>query len=148
MKATVIPKLPPNPVQDLEITSVHKVATKIIVSDDKYTPQYNAAADCVQLVAKTDSPVVLPHRAIAKVGCGIQIELPAGYKAEVTARPEWASRGLLMADAPAVFAGGQLVEISVQLINCGREIITINDGDHFALMTVKPAYSFEWITDV
>jgi len=41
--------------------------------------------------------------------------------------------------------GGQLVEINVHLINCGREIITVNDGDHFALMSVKPVHLFDWI---
>lgn len=147
MKATVIPKMPPNLVQGYQAPVLDKIATEIIVVDDKYMP-CPTNADHVVLVARTDVPVIMPHRSTSKVNCGIKIKLPQGYKAEVRIHPEWAFRGLLVPDSPATFNGGELVDVFVQLINCGRETIIINDGDHFAFMTVRPTYTFDWVTDI
>lgn len=148
-KAKVSAKLPPCPAQDYTQPSFHKVATKIVADDPMYVPGYQTPGSaCVDLVANiTEEGGVLrlPHRGCYVVDCGFSMELPAGYKAEISARSSWASKGLLVANAPGQVDTDYRGRVRVAVLNAGKEIIVINHGDRIAQMSIAPVYLFDWI---
>ena len=54
---------------------------------------------------------------------------------------ELAEKGLVVSNAPAQVVGEEVV---VQVINVGRELVEIKDGDKIALAWVEPTYRFDW----
>jgi dUTPase len=130
------------------------VKTKIALADkeDRWLPRYkDEKAACVELIAKMPQVVVggvtmppkvlLNHRASYKVQTGIRIALPPGFKVCVAILDELAEKGLVVSNAPAQVVGEEVV---VQVINVGRELVEIKDGDKIALAWVEPTYRFDW----
>jgi len=130
------------------------VKTKIALSDkdDRFLPRYkNEKSACVELVAKMPQVVVggvtmppkvlLNHRASFKVQTGIRVALPPGFKVCVAILDELAEKGLVVSNAPSQVVGDEVV---VQVINVGRELVEIKDGDKIAYAWIEPVYRFDW----
>lgn len=141
-----------SPAKDYTEPLLHKVATKIVVKDPKYIPQYKTdGAACVDLYAciPANEQINLTSRSIVKVSCGFSMELQPGYKALISARSGLAAKGLIVTNGPGVIDSDYRGEVCVILSNVGKEIIPIKDGDRIAQMSIEPVYTFDWIqTDI
>lgn len=147
-KAVVVPKLPPSPAQDYFQPPLYKVATKIEADDPMFIPKYQEETASVNLIANMPDKgsTRLPLRGSCVVDCGFSMELPAGYKAEITPHRSRSSRGLIVTNAPGQIGNGYRGRVEVLVLNAGNELIVINHGDCIAQMSVSPVYLFDWVT--
>ncbi|MHA1948729.1 MAG: hypothetical protein ACW99G_03185 [Candidatus Thorarchaeota archaeon] len=145
MKATILPKLPKSPVRELNKPLLHEASTSIKLDAAKYLPIYQSDdSACADLIVKTDSPIVMPHRNVAKIDCGFRLELQSGYQAEITIKEKWAAKGLAIPGSPQIFDATHKENVFFHVINCGREIINISDGEIVGQISLKPIWRFEW----
>ena len=142
--------LPPSAASDYDCPSILNVATKIVVDEDQFLPTYQTKESaCVELIANLEEDhagskrVALPHRATVVIDCGFSMQLPAGYKACISARSILANKGLIVTNAPGQIDSDGRVKVVVT--NVGKEIVVIEHGDRFAQMWVEPVYLFEWV---
>jgi len=122
-----------------------------IVADEGFVPQYQTEGSvCVDLAASVPpdhagiKQITLPHRASAVIDCGFCMELPKGYRASITARSGLASRGLMVSNSPGIIDSDYRGRVKVAVINVGKEIIVIKDGDRIAQMAIEPVYLFDF----
>jgi dUTPase len=128
------------------------VATKIVVDEDVFIPQYaDSDASCVNLVANLTADhagirrVTLPHRATVTIDCGVSIELPTAYRAVVKPTPSLANRGLIVNEGLHIIDKANQGRIQVTVTNVGKEIVVVNHGDQIAQMYIEPVYRFDWV---
>jgi dUTP pyrophosphatase len=90
----------------------------------------------------------IPPRAIALVGTGLVIEVPAGYFLGIFARSSTPlKRGLLVANGVGVIDpdySGPTDEIRIQLLNVGDTEAQVRRGDRLAQGIVLPAPRVTW----
>jgi dUTP pyrophosphatase len=80
------------------------------------------------------------------VPTGLTIEIPPGYEAQVRPRSGLALRHAITSpNAPGTIDPGYRGEISVILLNLGREPYTIRAGDRIAQMIVARYETVEWL---
>lgn len=144
-------KLPDSPVQQLNAPDAFNINTKIVADEDVYIPKYStdgsAAVDLVGNIPPDHAGnrvVTLPHRATAVIDCGFSMELPPGFKANVSARSGLASRGLIVTNGPGIIDSDYRGRVKVIVTNVGKEIIVLNHLDRIAQMTIEPVYLFQW----
>lgn len=123
----------------------------VIVPEGVKLPEYKSdGAVCCDLHANIpdngagQKRIALNHRASAKINTKLKVAIPRGFKIEIAAKSGWAERGLIVTNAPAQIDCDFRGEMEVLLINVGREIIEINDGDRFAQCWIEPAYRIRW----
>ena len=116
-----------------------------------FVPKYKTPGSvCCDLVANIPvddngrRQVDLPYRAGAKIDCGFNIELPEGWKAEVSARSSWGERLLLVCNAPGQIDTDYRGRMMVMVVNVGKEIISIKHGDRIGQMWPVPVRRFEF----
>jgi dUTP pyrophosphatase len=114
--------------------------------DDLPLPAYaSAAAAGMDLVADIPGELTLPAGARALVPTGIAIALPPGYEAQVRPRSGLALRhGVTLLNAPGTIDADYRGEISVVLVNLGRDPYTVRRGDRIAQMIVAPVSRASW----
>jgi len=137
----------PKPLEALEtpVQLADKIGTYIVPLDPKYIPQYKTeGASCCDLVAR-GGPFVMPFRGLTKVPVGFSLEVPFGYEAVIRLRSGLAAKGVVMPNAPGTIDSDYRGEVEVLLINCGREIITIREGDRFAQMKIQKSLQFNFL---
>lgn len=79
------------------------------------------------------------------VPTGIAIALPDGYEAQIRPRSGLAVKhGLTVLNAPGTIDSDYRGELSVPLINLGREPVTLQRGDRIAQLVVAPVVRVEW----
>ena len=136
----VTPKMPRCVAADYAEPYLHRVSTKIEIDGQSFQPEYIDDSPVVALKAKLDEgPLRLPHRGIATIDCGCSIELPPGYKATFAVGGVYKARGLF------VISGSWSKNVEVTVINLGREIIQVNNGDVCAEMALEVVHWFDWI---
>lgn len=142
---------------------VHHVKAKIALEKDasspdkdtRYLPRYrDENSACVELVARVTPSIVggvpmppkmlLNHRASAKIKTGVKIDVPKGFKLCVSALDELAEKGLVVSNSPAQVNQGCKDEVCVNVLNAGRELVEIKDGDKIANCWLEPVYRFDW----
>ena len=97
-----------------------------------------AAASGFDLRARLEAPLVLGPGERALVGTGIRLALPAGFEAQVRARSGLAFKhGLTVLNGPGTVDSDFRGEVSVLLINLGREPVTVARGDRIAQLVVQ-----------
>ncbi len=103
-------------------------------------PAYQTAhAAGMDLAACTDTPMRIEPGQIALVPCGFAMALPVGYEAQVRPRSGLASRhGITLPNAPGTIDADYRGEVSVPLINLGREPFVVEPGMRIAQMIVAP----------
>jgi len=143
LKVEVVAKLPESPVKDYTNPVLHKVATKLVVDEPIFTPEYLPGCSYVSLRANLSNrgAIRLPFRGIETVDCGFELELPSGYRAVLTQNRLLAAKGLFLT-GPRILDGKQRIQVTV--INCGHQIIEIHNGDLIAEMSVEPVYLFDF----
>jgi dUTP pyrophosphatase len=94
----------------------------------------------MDLSSAAEGPVTLEPGGRAAVPTGWAIELPPGYEGQVRPRSGLASRnGVTVVNAPGTVDSDYRGELTVLLINLGREAYVINPGDRVAQLVVAPA---------
>jgi dUTP pyrophosphatase len=73
------------------------------------------------------------------IGCGIAIELPEGYEAQIRPRSGLAAkRALTIVNTPGTIDWDFRGEISATIINHGNTAFDIQEGDRIAQMVIMP----------
>lgn len=104
----------------------------------RYMTPLAAGADLCAAVAET---LIIPPGTRALVPTGFAIALPPGWEAQVRARSGLAHRaGLTVLNGPGTIDADYRGEVSVLLINHGRESVSICRGERIAQLVVQPCY--------
>src|SRR5262247_927762 len=91
------------------------------------------------LHAALERDLVLAPGDRALVPTGFAIAVPEGYEAQVRPRSGLALRhGLVLPNAPGTIDSDYRGELSVIVMNAGREPITLHRGDRIAQLVVTP----------
>ncbi len=111
-------------------------------------PAYQTAhAAAMDLHAAVGTAVVIEPGAIALVGCGFAMAIPAGYEAQVRPRSGLASKhGLTVVNTPGTIDADYRGEVKVALVNLGRAAVTVDRGMRIAQMVVAPVTHVVWET--
>lgn len=113
-------------------------------NDDIPLPEY-ATDQAAGMDLRASEDLVLEPGAIAGVGTGLHIELPAGYEAQIRPRSGLALKhGISVPNAPGTIDADYRGEIRVILVNLGREPFPIHAGDRIAQMVVAPVTRVSW----
>ena len=105
-------------------------------------PQYQTAlAAGMDLLAAVPegSPLTIAPGSYAMVPTGISLALPAGYEAQVRPRSGLAAKhGVTVLNSPGTIDADYRGEISVLLINHGREFFAVARGMRIAQLVIMP----------
>lgn len=145
-KGQISSMLPSSPAKDYEQPKIHKVLTRIVVDEEAFIPKHSPDSSCATIFAKIEenTRVALAYRTTMNIDCGFSMELSANYRAVIKPVPELAKKGLMVNENPCVLDKSNAGRVCVNVINVGKEIIVINNGDPVAEMYVEPVYLFDW----
>lgn len=87
--------------------------------------------------------VTLTHRAMAYVQTGVSVKVEDGYFLCFSLVQELSNKGMMAINSPGNITNG---EITVGLLNCGREIISVKNGDPLIDVWLEKIQKFEWET--
>ena len=91
----------------------------------------------MDLHAAIDESIGLDPGEIRLVSCGFAMALPSGWEAQVRPRSGLASRhGISMPNAPGTIDADYRGEVSVPLINLGRDRFVVEPGMRIAQMVI------------
>ena len=127
----------PPPAREYCTPQLNNIATKLKVDSPIYQPE--KVGNCLALHASVPQAIRFAYRTTMKVDCGIDLEIPQGFVLKAVANDYFISKGLLISPAPV--KSGRIV---LTVVNIGKEIITINPQEVFALLYAEPAYFFDW----
>jgi dUTP pyrophosphatase len=103
-----------------------------------YQTAHAAGLDLVAAVAE-DAPLTLAPGDRALVPTGLAIALPAGFEGQVRPRSGLALKhGITVLNAPGTIDADYRGEVSVVLINHGREPFVVRRGERIAQLVVAP----------
>jgi dUTP pyrophosphatase len=98
------------------------------------------------LHAALDAELVLEPGDRALVPTGFAIAVPEGHEAQVRPRSGLALRhGLVLPNAPGTIDSDYRGELSVIVMNAGRERITLRRGERIAQMVVAPVANARFV---
>ena len=101
-----------------------------------YQSAHASGLDLLAAVAE-DAPLVLAPGAHALVPTGLAIALPVGFEAQLRPRSGLAAKhGVTVLNAPGTVDADYRGEISVIMINHGREVFVIRRGVRIAQMVI------------
>ncbi len=93
----------------------------------------------LDLHACLDAVVTLAPGDIRLIACGFAMAIPPGWEAQVRPRSGLASKfGISMPNAPGTIDADYRGEVSVPLINLGREPFAVESGMRIAQMVIAP----------
>lgn len=87
--------------------------------------------------------IAFNHRHCAKVDCGVEVVAPDGCKICIALVPELAEKGMVLTNAPGNFKSGRITAV---LLNAGREIVEVHNGDPIVTSWVEPDLYVAWET--
>ena len=112
-------------------------------------PQYQSAgASGMDLHAAIPEKCVLKSLERALIPCGVSVEIPPGFEAQVRPRSGLAIRhGLTCLNSPGTIDHDYRGEVKVILVNLGTEPFEILPGDRIAQMVVQRVerVEMEWV---
>ena len=130
--------------------ALSNVSTDIVADDPMFIPKY-ATEDsvCADLVANLKDAAgqraMIQHRGVVVIDCGFSMAVPKGYKAEIVARSGFASKGLIVCNAPGQIDSDYRGRVKVIVCNVGQcNPITINHGERFAQISITMVNKFDW----
>jgi dUTP pyrophosphatase len=89
--------------------------------------------------------VLLPAGGWGNVPTGVAVEIPPGYEGQVRPRSGLARKfGVTLLNSPGTIDPGYRGEISVLMINHGREDYHIRRGDRIAQLIIASYVAVEW----
>jgi len=93
----------------------------------------------LDLHARLDAPVTLESGDIRLISCGFAMAIPPGWEAQVRPRSGLATKfGISMPNAPGTIDADYRGEVSVPLINLGRERFVVEPDMRIAQMVIAP----------
>ncbi|MGH0054085.1 MAG: dUTP diphosphatase [Sphaerochaetaceae bacterium] len=99
-----------------------------------YATEQSAGSD---LSACLEEPLVLKAGSYAKIPTGLSIQIPSGYEAQVRHRSGLAAKkGITVLNSPGTIDSDYRGEVSVLLVNLGKEDVVIHSGDRIAQMII------------
>ncbi|MBD3380454.1 MAG: dUTP diphosphatase [Candidatus Omnitrophica bacterium] len=106
---------------------------------DLPVPSYaTAGSSGMDLYADVESELVLRPGDIKLVSCGIYIELPAGYEAQIRPRSGLALKhGITLVNTPGTIDSDYRGLINLIITNIGREDFAVKRGQRLAQMVIK-----------
>jgi dUTP pyrophosphatase len=106
---------------------------------DAQVPRYAHEGDAGCDLVASESHVLAPGGGRAAVGCGIAVEIPAGYAGFVLPRSGLArNHGVTCLNAPGLIDAGYRGELCVVLVNTDPEhSFTVAPGDRVAQLVVQ-----------
>ena len=110
----------------------------------QYQSEQAAGLDLLAAVPE-QQPVMLAAGTWGTIPCGIAIELPCGYEAQVRPRSGLALKnGITVLNAPGTIDADYRGEIQVILINHSKQDFLIERGMRIAQMVIAPVEQAEW----
>lgn len=101
-----------------------------------YQTEHAAGMD---LTAAIEDEVVVAPNEVVPVPTGIQIEIPPGYEGQVRGRSGLARRHAIgLPNAPGTIDADYRGEVTVLLVNWGREAYRVRRGDRIAQLVIAP----------
>lgn len=85
--------------------------------------------------------IAFPHRHCAAVATGVEVFAPKGYRVRMGLSEALAGRGMVATNAGTPLGNGP---VQVVLLNCGREIVEVKDGDPLVNIWLEAAPEFGW----
>lgn len=114
------------------------VPVPLLLLDGGSAPAYAKPGDAGADLCATRSVTLLPGER-ALVGTGVAVAIPAGHAGLVHPRSGLAARhGIGIVNAPGTVDSGYRGEILVNLVNHGREPVTVSPGDRIAQLVIIP----------
>jgi dUTP pyrophosphatase len=99
----------------------------------------SAGAAGLDLASAADGPVQLEPGARVGVPTGLALEIPAGFEGQVRPRSGLAMKfGVTILNAPGTIDSDYRGELTVLLVNLGRQAHVINPGDRIAQLVIAP----------
>lgn len=110
-------------------------------------PTYaTSGASGVDLYADVQNPTVIPPGEIKLISCGIHIELPWGYEAEIRPRSGLALKhGITLVNTPGTIDSDYRGLINLIMINLGKENFIIKRGLRIAQMVIREVTRAEFL---
>lgn len=123
-----------------------RLKVKIINRSGYDLPAYETNESAgMDVRAAIKEPVTLQSLDRALIPTGLRVQLPAGYEMQMRPRSGLALRnGLTLANSPGTVDADYRGEISVIVINLGREPFTINPGERICQMVIAPYTHVAW----
>lgn len=84
--------------------------------------------------------VAMPSRFTGRISTGVSVEVPSGYCLSFALLPELSKKGLSATNAPGRLTSG---EVFIDVLNAGREIVTVKSGDPIIQVWVDRVYNWE-----
>ena len=103
-------------------------------------PAYmTAGAAGMDLSSAEEAPVTIGAGERVAVATGLALELPEGFEGQVRPRSGLARKhGVTLTNAPGTIDSDYRGEVTVLLVNLGREAHTIAPGDRIAQLVIAP----------
>lgn len=123
-----------------------RLKVKIINRSGMALPAYETPESAgMDVRACIKEPVTLQSLDRVLVPTGLRVQLPAGYEMQIRPRSGLALRnGITLANSPGTVDADFRGEISVIVINLGREPFTINPGERICQMVIAPYSHVAW----
>ena len=116
------------------------VDVKVVATEGAVIPEYKtkgaAGADVCALLKE---PVFLEPGERALIPTGLYFEIPEGYEIQVRPRSGLAFKnGVTVLNTPGTIDSDYRGELKVILINLGKELFTVKNGERIAQIIVAP----------
>ena len=110
------------------------------VRDGAVLPKYMSdGAAGMDLKAVLENAITITPRERVCVPTGLALEVPEGFEAQIRSRSGLASQlGLAVLDAPGTIDSDYRGEVSVLLVNLGKDIVVLTNGNRIAQLIVAP----------
>jgi dUTP pyrophosphatase len=107
---------------------------------DAIVPQYmTAQAAGLDLAASIEAPITIEPGDRIAIGTGLAFALPPGYEGQIRPRSGLARKhGITLVNAPGTVDEDFRGEVTVLVINHGREPVRIAPGERIAQMVIAP----------
>ncbi|MFH1412365.1 MAG: dUTP diphosphatase [Candidatus Omnitrophota bacterium] len=135
---------------DREPLTLRTIQVKIKRKDsarDLPVPAYaTSGSSGVDLYAAVDDKVAIAPGEIKLISCGIYIELPEGYEAQIRPRSGLALKhGITLVNTPGTIDSDYRGLINLIMINLGKEVFFIERGHRLAQMVIKEITRAEFL---
>ncbi|KJJ84027.1 deoxyuridine 5'-triphosphate nucleotidohydrolase Dut [Candidatus Omnitrophus magneticus] len=115
-----------------------KIKKKETINDLPLPSYATNGSSGMDLLADVDSELVINPGEIKLISCGIYIELPLGYEAEIRPRSGLALKhGITLVNTPGTIDSDYRGLISLIVINMGNQPYVVKRGQRLAQMIIK-----------
>jgi len=119
---------------------------KVVNKSSHPLPEHKTAGSAgVDLTANLAEAITLSPGDFTLIKTGLFIAVPEGYEAQVRPRSGLAFKhGVTVLNSPGTIDADYRGEVGVILINHGKEVFIVNDGERIAQLVVAKHETIEW----